>query len=175
MVKPKRTDNEFLPLLGHILTSDFSICPWMQYAFRELGVTAGKGTKNNPEVVKYLKIVGKSDDSTAWCSAFVNWCMEQAGYRGTRKATARSWLHWGVPIADYRFGAVAVFERGEAWQGHVAFLVRQEGANVWVLGGNQSNQVNIKKRPIKKEGGKLLGLRWPPAMGGAGFIMMPAE
>ncbi len=41
--------------------------------------------------------------------------------------------------------------------GHVAFFDEQRNARIFVLGGNQSNQVNITSYP----GDRLLGYRWP--------------
>jgi hypothetical protein len=43
-------------------------------------------------------------------------------------------------------GDIAVFKRGTmGWQGHVGFYVKNDGAYVWVLGGNQSDEVKISR------------------------------
>jgi uncharacterized protein (TIGR02594 family) len=142
------------------LNLDYSNCPWLQYAANEAQANVREvvGSGSNPRVVEYLRTVGFSDDATPWCSGFVNWCMTQASIAGTNRANARSWLQWGVPIVDCRLGAIAVFTRGSSpAQGHVGFYVGLEGSNILVLGGNQSNAVNVK--PYAQS--RLLSFRWP--------------
>lgn len=118
---------------------------------------------HNPKVVQYFADVGHSwvkDDETAWCAAFVGAMLERSGYESTRELTARSYLTWGEPVdpKDAKPGDILVFKRGNStWQGHVGFLVQDSGINYQVLGGNQSNQVNIKHYSKKK----LLGIRRP--------------
>jgi uncharacterized protein (TIGR02594 family) len=74
---------------------------------------------NNADIIKYLNSTTLKggemarDDATAWCSSFANWCMEQAGYKGTDNAMADSWVNWGEEIAEARYGAVTVVKRGE--------------------------------------------------------------
>lgn len=119
---------------------------------------------NNPKVVAYFKDSGNPgvmDDETAWCAAFVGAMLKRAGIKGTGKLNARSYLDWGTPVArkDAQPGDVVVFKRGNSsWQGHVAFFVKDRGALIDVLGGNQSNAVNIKGY----HSAALLGIRRPP-------------
>mgnify|MGYP003581705100 FL=1 len=119
---------------------------------------------NNPKVVAYFKDSGNPgvmDDETAWCAAFVGAMLKRAGIKGTGKLNARSYLDWGTPVArkDAQPGDVVVFKRGNSsWQGHVAFFVKDRGALIDVLGGNQSNAVNVKGY----QSAALLGIRRPP-------------
>ena len=54
---------------------------------------------------------------------------------------------------------MVIFKRGSSsWQGHVAFFVKDRGALIDVLGGNQSNAVNVKGY----QSAALLGIRRPP-------------
>ena len=69
---------------------------WMAVARAEIGVREKPGKlRNNPRVLEYLAVCTllsralRGFDETPWCSAFVNWCMLNAGYEPTRKATAR--------------------------------------------------------------------------------------
>lgn len=133
---------------------------WYRVARSEMdsGVREIVGEKNNPRIVEYHKAtdLNASDDETAWCSAFVNWCMLTVGVARTNKANARSWLNWGKALKEPVEGCVVVFERGtEPWQGHVGFFVRFEGDQVLCLGGNQSNEINISSYPKSK----VLGYR----------------
>ena len=116
---------------------------------------------NNPKVVAYFKDSGNpgvTNDETAWCAAFVGAMLKRAGIKGTGKLNARSYLDWGTPVdrKDAQPGDVVIFKRGNSsWQGHVAFFVKDRGALLDVLGGNQSNAVNIKGYSAKA----LLGIR----------------
>jgi uncharacterized protein (TIGR02594 family) len=120
--------------------------PWLSVARGELGVTEGKGSANNPRVLEYHATTsGKaSSDDVPWCSSFVNWSMEQAGYKGTDNAMARSWSNWGeaVPKGQVKPGDVIVFPRGnDPAKGHVAIVssVNADGS-ITVVGGNQTKR-----------------------------------
>jgi uncharacterized protein (TIGR02594 family) len=158
------------------LSPEFAIpstatCPWMDYAMQEMGTREKSGARSNPEVVKYLascdgRFGGDlDDDRTDWCSAFVNWCLAQASIVGTNHTRARSWIRWGLGfrVTEPRFGAIAVFTRTRdhslrpRGKGHVAFVWRKIGAEIYVLGGNQNNRVRIKPYPANN----LLVYMWP--------------
>lgn len=136
---------------------------WMQVARKEIGVKEYIGEGDNPDVVKYLKSVDnlsidlQRNDETAWCSAFVNWCMEQVGVSRTEKANARSWLSWGRDVTTPSPGVVVVLWRDspDNWKGHVGFFVQATADYVYLLGGNQDDQVSIKRYPQKR----VLGYR----------------
>ena len=140
-------------------TLDPSAPIWLQIADNEkkLGVKEVAGPANNPDVVKYLRVVGASDDEVPWCSAFVNWVMLQAGYAPTRSALARSWLKWGASVTP-RYGAIVVFSRaGSTTKGHVGFYLKDAGDSIQVLGGNQSDSVRI----TTYNKSHVLSYRWP--------------
>lgn len=117
---------------------------WMAIARDEIGVKEYSGSADNPDVVKYLKSIdtlsvsAQRNDETAWCSAFVNWCMEKADIKGTEKANARSWLQWGHKLDTPKIGCVVILWRGSpaGWQGHVGFFVKETPSNIYLLGGN---------------------------------------
>ena len=119
---------------------------------------------DNPKVVAYFKDSGNPgvmDDETAWCAAFVGAMLRRAGVKSTGALNARSYLDWGTPVdrKNAQPGDVVIFKRGNSsWQGHVAFFVKDRGALIDVLGGNQSNAVNIKGY----QAASLLGIRRPP-------------
>ncbi len=138
-----------------------SATPWVDVAKAEIGVKEVAGSKHNPRIVEYHQTTSlkAKDDETAWCSSFANWVMKQAGETGTNSAAARSWLNWGKKIDKPVPGAIVVFWRGSptGTQGHVGFYMGEEGNNILVLGGNQSNGVNISKYSKSQ----LLGYRMP--------------
>lgn len=118
---------------------------------------------DNPKVVAYFKDAGHSqvtNDETAWCAAFVGAMLKRAGFANTKSLLARSYLVYGKEVQrkDAQPGDIVVFSRGNStWQGHVAFFVKDHGAFLEVLGGNQANAVNKKKYQAKQ----LLGIRRP--------------
>jgi len=151
--------------LDAYLRGEASEPDWLAVARGEMGVKEYAGAADNPDVVKYLKSVeslsrsAQRNDETPWCSAFVNWCMEQAGLEGTDSAAARSWMSWGSGIDVPVEGCVTVLWRDspDSWKGHVGFLVRETSSYVYLLGGNQSDEVNITKYSKRR----VLGYRVP--------------
>ena len=120
---------------------NFNVHPWMDIATSQLGVAEIPGPKSNPQIDAYLAGVGlHSGDETAWCSAFVNWCLRNAGYAVTGKANARSWEGYGITLDKPCYGCGVVLWRGnpKSWQGHVGFWIREP---LWLIGGNQNNSV----------------------------------
>lgn len=126
----------------------------------EAGVEEISGEQDNPRIVEYHQCTSlkATDDETAWCSSFVNWCMTRSGIAGTNSAAARSWLNWGQALDSPKEGCVTIFSRGnKPWQGHVALYTGETSGHILVLGGNQGNEVNISS--YRKS--RLLGYRWP--------------
>ena len=110
----------------------------------------------------FLKTGGQNLDPvvTAWCAAFVNASLNQAGLPGSGSMMARSFLNYGTPVDQPQVGDIAVFSRGRAPQGHVGFYqgVGPDG-RIQVLGGNQGDAVSVKSF----DAGSLLGYRRPGA------------
>jgi uncharacterized protein (TIGR02594 family) len=119
----------------------------------EIGVIEFEGPAyNNQEILKYFQEIGHKwvkTDETAWCSAFANWAAKICGLEYSGALDARSWLGVGIPVVDPEMGDVCIFWREsiESWKGHVAFYIGEDARNFWVLGGNQSNQVCIRRYP----------------------------
>lgn len=128
-------------------------------AERYLGVEEAPGLANNPVVQNFLRSGSglELNDSTPWCSGFVNFVVEEAGLSGTGSLVARDWLNWGVHSETPRPGDIVIFSRGDpsGWQGHVAIFIAFSGDDVIVLGGNQGDTVNYKAYPKSK----VLGYR----------------
>lgn len=127
-----------------------------------IGTREVPGKPSSPAILEMFRAVGHEwveEDSVAWCAAFVGACIERAGIRSTRQLNARSYLTWGLPVelADAQEGDVIVFSRGDpnGWQGHVGFFVKRAGTRIEVLGGNQSDAVNVQRYPVSR----LLGVR----------------
>jgi uncharacterized protein (TIGR02594 family) len=121
-----------------------------------LNVSEYPGTADNPRILLYHDSTsgdpGQRHDAIAWCSSFVNYCVEQAGYVGTNSKWARSWHDdpWGHDvIAAPQEGDIVVWRRrgGGDDGGHVGFFVGEDDTGVTVLGGNQSDKVCIQRYP----------------------------
>lgn len=118
-------------------------------ALKEYGVKEILGSRDNTRILQYFKDIGHEwvqHDEMAWCSAFVNWVALQAGAEMSNKLDARSWLNVGCEVDKPKIGDIAVFWRDNktSWKGHVAFFIKETDNFVYVLGGNQGNQVCIK-------------------------------
>jgi uncharacterized protein (TIGR02594 family) len=70
---------------------------------------------------------------------------------------AKAWSDYGSLLRRDRLapGAILVFDR--AGGGHVGFYVGEDAGFYYVLGGNQSNAVNVMK--LGKS--RLVASRWP--------------
>ena len=131
-----------------------------EIALSEYGVTAIVGSKSNPDALKYFAKVGHKwvkDDDTAWCAAFTGYCLETAGIKSTKMLNARSYLDWGTQTKKPTLGDVVVLWRvsKDSAFGHVGFFVKETSDQVYILGGNQNNQVNISAFPKSR----VLGYR----------------
>lgn len=126
-----------------------------------IGITEIKGSKHHPEIVQFWKDIkrgGIKDDETPWCAAFVGACLERAGIQSSRFESAKSYLSWGEKLDKPAYGCVVVFTRDGG--GHVGFVVGEDAKGyLQVLGGNQSDQANIRSFPKDR----VSGYRWHPS------------
>lgn len=137
--------------------------PWIAEGRKHIGLTEFKGPASNPTIVQFWKDIkrgGIKDDKTPWCAAFTGAMLERVGIRSSRFESAKSYLDWGTKLELPVYGCVVVFTRDGG--GHVGFCVGQDGkGNLLILGGNQSDAVNIAA--FKRD--RVSGYRWNDAMG----------
>lgn len=126
---------------------------WLKIARRELGVSE-KNPGSNPRILEYLATTklpksAKQSDNTAWCAAFMNWCLETVGLNGKDSAWALDWAGYGNPVSPPTLGSITVFSRVGANEsgGHVGFFLRDLGSQIEIIGGNQGNKVSVDKFP----------------------------
>jgi uncharacterized protein (TIGR02594 family) len=118
---------------------------WLDIAEGELGQSEIFGNSHNPRIIEYHSTTSlkASTDETAWCSSFVNWCMNQIDLNGTNSASALSWRNWtgGDLLNKPAIGSIGIINYGEG-KGHVGFVAgkNQNGSYV-LIGGNQGNMV----------------------------------
>ena len=120
------------------------------------------GSGNNPEILAWAKEIGEagySQDETAWCGLYVAVCAKRADWEyrpADSPLWARSWAEWGTPQKVAMLGDVLVFPRGSG--GHVALYVGEDDTHYHILGGNQSDQINIVRKAKKP----ILAIRRAP-------------
>ena len=129
------------------------------------GTIETPGPESNPLILSWAKEIGLEhvykDDEIPWCGLTVAYAAAQAGWDYAPRGNslwARNWLAWGNPVAlgQEMLGDVLVFMRGSA--GHVAIYVGEDADHFHILGGNQGDEVNIKRK-LKSE--LLSGRRSP--------------
>ncbi|MGU3456546.1 TIGR02594 family protein [Brevundimonas sp. M1A4_2e] len=138
--------------------------PWINTARSLIGTREIPGPKSNPTILAWAKALGRkvgiafTDDDTPWCGLYIGHVMSVNGYTPPDiLVRASEWSKFGVavPVGLTPFGAIAVFTRKGG--GHVGFIVGQDATTLHILGGNQSNAVNVTR--IAKD--RLSAVRWP--------------
>ena len=135
---------------------------WLGVARKYIGTTEVLGPKHNAVIIGWAQKIGGwiasfyTKDEIPWCGLFVANCMRECGYPVPQTAlSARSWAKYGDKISP-RVGSIMVFTRSGG--GHVGFYVAEDRDAYHILGGNQSNSVNIAR--VAKN--RFLDSRWPP-------------
>lgn len=121
-------------------------------ALKYYGTRTIHGEKNNSDILKFFEAIGHDwvkNDEVPWCAAFLNYILQISGIENTRKLNARSFLDIGEKVSQPILGDIAVFWRldPKGTLGHVGIFVAQDEKNIFVLGGNQQDQVNIMPIP----------------------------
>lgn len=121
-------------------------------ALKYYGTRTIQGEKNNSDILKFFEAIGHDwvkNDEVPWCAAFLNYILQISGIENTRKLNARSFLDIGEKVSQPILGDIAVFWRldPQGTLGHVGIFVSQDEKNIFVLGGNQQDQVNIVPIP----------------------------
>ena len=141
---------------------------WMGTAKSLEGTKEFAGAPSNPFILQWARELDLSavyvNDGVAWCGLFVAHVMSivvPGDLLPKNPLGARSWLNYGKSCMP-GYGAILVFWRGtkSGWSGHVGFYVGEDENNFYVLGGNQSDTVNVTK--VAK--GRLLGARAPKSV-----------
>lgn len=105
--------------------------------------------------MQYLNFLDKSikEESASWCSAALNYWAHECGLPLSGSLAARSWIKVGkATTTPTRGNCVVVLWRVDpkSWQGHVGVYFHHDKNNVWILGGNQNDEVNISVFPMSR-------------------------
>jgi uncharacterized protein (TIGR02594 family) len=149
---------------------------WMTTARHLIGQREVPGPATNGVIAAMLRRLGAwwNDDETPWCGAIVATCLDDHGFPIPKAwYRAKAWITWGrtwAPGPNWpAYGAIAVMDRKGG--GHVGFYVgpapagdgqllahgRPPAAMVYILGGNQDNQVCVRAYPLSR----VVAWRWP--------------
>jgi len=123
----------------------------------------------NPLIIAFFAAT-KTDpwkgDQTAWCAAFACWALQHAGMAHPGNAGSRSFRTWSTESKAPRKGDIAVFvNKIDPIFGHVGFFdgyVDDSKKSMFLVGGNQSNQLNTKKWDVESKTLKLHSFRSVP-------------
>lgn len=116
---------------------------------REVG-----GNNRGPYVKMYMN--GLAEEGSSWCSAFVSYCVHRSmgkyqvkppfPYHVSAKAFFNDCRTLGYELKDEEpeQGDIVFWYRGDpkGWQGHVGFVVAQDGKSLWTLEGNRNSKVD---------------------------------
>ena len=136
--------------------------PWLVKAKSYIGLKETPGSKNNPTIMEWAKDQSKwikdvyTGDDVPWCGLFVAECIKSSDIDVSIKnpLSALEWRNFGVKT-DPCFGCIMVFSRNGG--GHVGFYISEDSSSFHILGGNQSDSVNITR--ISKD--RWVDARWP--------------
>jgi uncharacterized protein (TIGR02594 family) len=120
----------------------------------------------NPLIVAFFASTktAPAGDTTAWCAAFVNFCLKVSGMSGTGSASSGSFRCAGRNAVQPSAGDIAVFRNHTdvqpcAGRGHVAFFLQKTETHVKVLGGNQRNRIKESDYALVDDALVYLGAR----------------
>jgi len=116
-------------------------------------------TGNYGDIVNYLRTggIGLDPSKEAWCAAFVNSSLAQAGIRGSGSQLANSFQRWGVPVrpTEVRKGDVVLLTRGKGPGqpgGHVGLATgNRSGDGIEIIAGNTSRAVKTYSVPLTSQ------------------------
>lgn len=132
---------------------------WIIEAKKEIGVRERKDGTSEPRIIQYWKDIKRSgikDEKVPWCAGFVGAMLERSGIQSTRFESAKSYETWGIKLPSPVPGCIVVFTRDGG--GHVGFVVgKTPTGDLMVLGGNQSDAVNVKAFSTSR----VTSYRWP--------------
>lgn len=125
-------------------------------AYKLIGTKEIIGTIHNKVILGWAKDLGLekiyTNDEIAWCGLFMAIVCKRAGLETNitprESLWALNWNKFGTKQSVAMFGDVLTFKRNGG--GHVGIYVGEDDICYHVLGGNQSNMVNITRIEKKR-------------------------
>ena len=150
--------------------------PWLGVALGEEGQSEVPGPSGNPRIAEYLTTVGfgaGTSDETAWCAAFVSWCLRNSGDAAAAdtakglsdRSFAKSWLNLKDVVLTPVQGAIGITKPYSTdTTGHVGIVAEVQEKGVMLLAGNQRPPGGGGPDTVCKKFIPLVdfvGFRWP--------------
>lgn len=126
----------------------------VQEGLKTAGTIETPGAKNNPTIMGWAKATGLdrqgySADAVPWCGLWAAYVALKAGKIAPKHPLwALNWAGFGTPVHQPCLGDVLTFTRNGG--GHVALYIGEDQTAYHVLGGNQSDAVNITRIEKKR-------------------------
>lgn len=146
---------QFPPSLSEVAAS---MPPWMAEMHRKMGLHE---VRDNASLIEWLKIgkyLGNPKD-LPWCGDAIESCMAKTLPKEPLPSNpffAQAWKDFGIDATAPVVGSIGVI-RWTASSGHVGIVAGIDGDRINLLGGNQSNAINISSFPRSK----FIAFRWP--------------
>src|SRR6266446_3995874 len=148
---------------------------WLTVARKYLGFHE---TGNNQGLEHFISLAHTGEEGDPWCAIFVNACLEEAGWRGSRSARARSFerdSHFDKLTAP-TVGCIVTRWRGARDTGpdgigHVYFYLGHDANGIHALAGNEDDAVREYTEPASK----VTGFWWPNTRLDGGLVTTPAR
>jgi len=157
LFRKKRVKIEPVKIMPEIKSGDTPNKMILLKAISQIGVGEIAGKKSNKQIETYHKFSTKNNDrgsneSVSWCSSFLCWVVETCGFHSTNSKMARSYEKWGEKVTTPIPGDIVTFWRKslKSGYGHVAVFLLKKGKYIYVLGGNQSDEVNVTRYKTDK-------------------------
>lgn len=137
-----------------MINSQASFPSYLSIAYSYIGTKEYKGKGTNPKLAELFKGsgTGVKDDDIPWCAAFIGAVFVRAGLPVPKAFDASlNWRTYGVKSVKPVVGAIVIFHRKPSG-GHIGLIVKISdcGNFVYVLGGNQNDEVNIRKFDLRE-------------------------
>lgn len=132
--------------------------PWIDVAESFLGTKEVPGPKSNPIIVQWAKDIGGyaakyyTTDSIPWCALFTAYCLIKGGCKVDidNPLWVPNYHKYGTHCRPV-YGCVMDFGY------HIGFYISEDDDYYHILGGNQSDMVNVIRIPKHH----LVSSRWP--------------
>lgn len=147
------------PVATPPIVAGTSMPPWMAEMHRKMGLHE---VRDNAVLSEWLRSFGKflgNPKDLPWCGDAVESCIAKTLPREPLPSNpffAQAWAKFGIDAGGPIVGAIGSI-RWTASSGHVGIVAGVNGDRINLLGGNQSNAINISSFPRDK----FIAWRWP--------------